>query len=259
MAKTLSRFRDKLIEAEKVQFESRFRGAAFSGSSAAIMMVNRDLDIMHVNDTVKGGLLEKYEDEFRSAVPDFDSSTVVGRCIDEFHPTGLRERVREILGGDPENLPYKANIALGDVRLSLDISAVEDEDGQQIGFVVEWLDVSRDYMNQALLSSIDANQVKAEFTLQGELIDANALFCKTMHADLEALVGRRARMCSASMTIWRLNTVRSLSGFSLASPSMDVSICHVRMAVWPSSKVVLPPRFWTIMAAPFGLFCLAMM
>jgi methyl-accepting chemotaxis protein len=189
MANTLLRFRDKLIEAEKLQFESRFRGAAFSGSSAAIMMVNSDLHIMHVNDTVVE-LLEKYEEAFRSVVPDFDTSTVVGRCIDDFHPTGLRERVREILA-DPANLPYKADIGLGDIRLSLDISAVQDEDGAGIGFVVEWVDVSSDYMNQALLSSIDANQVKAEFSLDGQLIDANDLFCQTMHAELDQLVGRR--------------------------------------------------------------------
>ncbi|WP_300519433.1 methyl-accepting chemotaxis protein [Aliiroseovarius sp.] len=191
IANTLSRFRDKLIEAEKLQIESRFRGAAFSGSSAAIMMVNADLDIMHVNATVKT-MLEKYEEEIRSVVPDFDSSVVVGRCIDEFHPAGLRERVRAILA-DSENLPYNAHIAMGDVRLSLDISSVEDEKGDQIGYVVEWLDVSRDYMNQALLSSIDANQVKAEFSLQGELIDANSLFCQAMNAELDELAGRKGR------------------------------------------------------------------
>ena len=232
MANTLSRFRDKLIKAEKVQFESRFRGAAFSGSSAAIMMVNSDLDIMHVNDTVKG-LLEKYEDEFRSVVPDFDSSTVVGRCIDEFHPTGLRERVREILA-DPANLPYKANIALGDVRLSLDITAVDDEKGDQIGFVVEWLDVSKDYMNQALLSSIDANQVKAEFSLQGELIDANDLFCQTMHAGLDTLVGRKGtevfrfddKMAAERGAVFdRLTAGQSVYGrFDLPRPDGSIAI-----------------------------------
>ena len=189
MAQTLAQFRNRLIEAEKVQFESRFRGAAFSGSSAAIMMVDHELTILHINETVRG-LLEKYQTEFRSVVPSFDCSTVVGRCIDEFHPEGLRERVRAILA-DPSKLPYKAHIALGDVRLSLDITGVDGENGERIGFVVEWLDVSSDYLNEALLSSIDANQIKAEFSLSGDLIDANALFCKMMNAGLDDLIGRK--------------------------------------------------------------------
>lgn len=186
ISKSLDGFKTSLIEAEKQYVESQFRGAAFSGSSAAIMMLDENLDIKHVNQTVTE-LMTKYIGEFREFVTDFDINTIVGRNIDTFHPPGLRERVRSILN-DPSKLPYKADIGLGDVRLSLDINPVLTDDGAQLGFVVEWMDATKEYMNKALLNAIETNQVKVEFSLDGTLKDANPLFCTLMEKDREQLL-----------------------------------------------------------------------
>lgn len=232
IARTLADFRESLVEAEKVQFESQFRGAAFSGSSAAIMMVDKNLDIMHVNKTVLE-LLDKYKDAFLSVVPDFDASTIVGRSIDTFHPPGLKERVRAILA-DPDKLPYKAEIGVGDVRLTLDINPVLGEDGEQIGFVVEWLDVSKEYMNNAVLAALDANQVKAEFSMDGDLLDANALFCAMMHRDVDELRGKTGdqvfhfddKMAEERGAVWqRLQAGQSVFGrFDLPRTDGEIAV-----------------------------------
>ena len=68
-------------------------------------------------------------------------------------PPGLADKIRTLLS-DPANLPYKANIILNTARLSLDISAVSNENDEHIGFVVEWNDVTAEFMNRAILSWI---------------------------------------------------------------------------------------------------------
>ncbi|MEJ2000191.1 MAG: methyl-accepting chemotaxis protein [Maritimibacter sp.] len=174
IAKRLDEFRQALVQAEQTNFESQFRGAAFQASKSAMMMVNRDMEIIHMNEAVLE-MLRKYEDAFAEHVPGFDTDKVMGNSMDSFHPGPLAERVRGVMQ-DPAKLPYRAMIAMGDVRLELTISAVNNEKGEHIGYVTEWLDVSQTYMNNALLGALDENQVKAEFSPDGTFIDANELF-----------------------------------------------------------------------------------
>ncbi len=174
IASALDDFRVTLQQAEQTNMESQFRGTAFQTSKSAIMMVDRDLKIIHVNNSVVE-LLQTHHDAFEAHVPGFDAQKIMGRNIDEFHPGPMAARVRGILN-NRANLPYQADIALGDLRLELNISAVENEKGEHIGFVTEWHDVSKSYLNQALLGALDENQIKVEFSPDGRFIGANALF-----------------------------------------------------------------------------------
>lgn len=69
-----------------------------------------------------------------------------GVCIDVFHKKP--QRIRNILS-DPSNLPHKAKITLGDQKLSLNVSAIQDEKGHYIGPMVVW-DVITEEENMAL-------------------------------------------------------------------------------------------------------------
>ncbi|MBT2132683.1 HAMP domain-containing protein, partial [Aliiroseovarius lamellibrachiae] len=188
IAKSLESFRVSLIEAQDAAKESEFRGAAFASSSAAIMMVGNDLDILHMNETGIS-LLTKYEEVFQSVVPEFKANNVVGQCADIFHPPELRKRVRSILEDDA-NLPYHATIAVDEMRLTLEINRVKGPSGEAIGYVVEWADVSVEFINQALLKSIEANQIKIEFTPEGAVANGNALLCSALAEPESDLVGR---------------------------------------------------------------------
>ena len=187
IARTLERFAHKLDEGSKAAFENKFRGTAFEGSSACIMMANAEMVITSINPALQD-VLNQHIGEFRKIAADFVPEEVVGSNMDFYHPPAMRERVRVMLQ-DPENLPYHANIAIGESRFSLDINMVRDEDGAVMGYVVEWIDVTSQYLNNAILAAIDTNQVKAEFLMTGELISANTHFCKMMGRDENALVG----------------------------------------------------------------------
>ncbi|MDX1482916.1 MAG: HAMP domain-containing protein, partial [Alphaproteobacteria bacterium] len=60
---------------------------------------------------------------------------VEGQCVDIFHKHP--EHQRNLLT-NPDNLPHKANIKLGDETLSLEVSAVRDKDGAYICPMMAW-------------------------------------------------------------------------------------------------------------------------
>jgi methyl-accepting chemotaxis protein len=67
-----------------------------------------------------------------------------GQCVDIFHKVPAHQRQ---LLADPKNLPYKALIQLGDEKLDLRVSAIQDESGAYVAPMLVWtLATSRERM-----------------------------------------------------------------------------------------------------------------
>lgn len=60
---------------------------------------------------------------------------LVGTCIDVFHKVPAKQR--ELLA-NPNNLPYKGKIALGNEWLDLNVAAIHDSNGNYLGPMVSW-------------------------------------------------------------------------------------------------------------------------
>ncbi|MBL6429615.1 MAG: PAS domain-containing protein [Maritimibacter sp.] len=188
LGKSVDSLRTTLKMGTELAQENRFRGKAFEASSAAIMMASADMRIMSANNSVME-IMRKFRTDFEKAAKGFDPENVVGTDMDFFHPGALKDKVRRLLG-DPANLPYKANISVGEGRFELVISSVENDDGSLEGYVIEWSDKTEQYMNEAILTAIESNQIKAEFGVSGELLDANPLFrsaCNMGTGDLRGI------------------------------------------------------------------------
>ncbi len=185
MADTLRDFRDDLKAADEAAAEVLFKGAAFEGCSAGLMMVDQDFTIRYLNPSILR-LFRQYEDDFRTIREDFVPEEVIGRSMDIFH--ARPEHVRRIMQ-DPENLPYATDIKVGKARFSLDINPVVDENGAQMGCVIEWQDVTDARMNAAILEALDSHQTRLEFDLDGTLINANENFLKVAEVPIEGILG----------------------------------------------------------------------
>ncbi|MGH1369163.1 MAG: methyl-accepting chemotaxis protein [Maritimibacter sp.] len=188
IANAVEALRKKLLRGRELAQESRFRGLAFESSSAALMMVDRQLNIFALNSSVDKMLL-RYEHEFQSMHSGFAAKDVLGKPMDFFHPGALKDRVNAILA-DPANLPYEANINVGEARFRLLINSVNGAQDTIEGYVVEWVDVTAEYLNNAILAAIESNQLKAEFSIEGAVLDANAHFCDLIKYSVEALRGQ---------------------------------------------------------------------
>ncbi len=185
MADTLRDFRDDLKAADEAAAEVLFKGAAFEGCSAGLMMVDKDFTIRYLNPSILH-LFRQYEEQFRTIREDFVPEEVIGRSMDIFH--ARPEHVRRIMQ-DPANLPYATDIKVGHARFSLDINPVVDENGEQMGCVIEWQDVTDARMNAAILAALDSHQTRLEFDLDGTLINANENFLKVAEVPMEGILG----------------------------------------------------------------------
>ena len=172
IASVLEEFRDTLKLAKQESAETLFKGTAFEGTSVGLMIVDEDFTIQLLNPSV-AKLLHDYEEQFQTVNTSFKAADIVGKNMDIFHK--MPDRVRDLLK-DPANLPFHAEIPVGNARFSLDINSVIGPDGKQMGCVVEWHDVTVARMNDAVLYAIEEYQSKAEFTPDGKLLVANKNF-----------------------------------------------------------------------------------
>lgn len=189
IGKTLHTLSDQLAAGEGIQRDASFKGAAFMGCSAALMVVDDGRIIRYLNPRMTA-LLTGHRDLIARSLPGFDPATLVGKPIDtcSFGGANFRELLRGTVAGDAQTI-----LRLGDVHLSLATSAVLDDAGHALGHVLEWADVTKDILNRATLSSIEANQLKAEFAPDGDLMTANTSFANALSASAEALKGRGLR------------------------------------------------------------------
>ncbi|MEL7299548.1 MAG: methyl-accepting chemotaxis protein [Pseudomonadota bacterium] len=186
MARALADFRDAMVQNEELARDSSFKGAAFEGASAAQTLIDLDMRIAYANQAFED-LLVKNIHTMRARVPDLKPREVIGRSIDIFQEDP--ERIRGILSVR-DALPYRLDLAVGDLDFVLTFSTVRDHGHDAIGYVVEWKDVTEERMREAMLEAINTRQVMAEFDMSGQLVTANPAFCTLMTTPFEGLRGR---------------------------------------------------------------------
>ncbi len=188
VARSLETFRQSLADGEAAIRDGMFKGAAFMGSSAAMMLLDQDFTIRWMNPALDG-LLEDYNAAFASDMPEFDRGDLIGKNMDVFH--ARQPRVRKILS-NPENLPFTGEIKLGGESFTVGVSQVADEAGNHVGYVAEWKCVTAEKRNAVLIGAIDANQLRAEITPEGKLAACNPGFAALYGQDSAAAITGKA-------------------------------------------------------------------
>ena len=163
----------------------RYRGIVDHVTSA-IMIVDRDLIVTYVNEGTRQ-LLAKSAAEFRKVWPDFDNRNIVGSSIDLFHKNPSYQR--RILS-DPNNLPHKAEISVGDLKFSLLIHAIKDPAGHYVGNTLEWANITELRFVQGQIGAVNSALATIEFDMDGTIVTANENFLRTMGYRLDEVVGR---------------------------------------------------------------------
>ncbi|MGB0658806.1 MAG: methyl-accepting chemotaxis protein [Mangrovicoccus sp.] len=187
IAKAIEGLKSDLSAADETEKDAHLKGAALASTSAALMMTDKNFCITYMNDAVQK-ILDENAEFFRTVVPNFDPSNLIGANMDSFHKNAKHIRA---LVEKPELLPYNADIAIGDMRFSLMISAVNDVDGNHIGQVVEWKEVTKERLNGAILDAINTHQCTAQFYPNGSLEQCNSSFVNALGRVESDLVGKK--------------------------------------------------------------------
>ena len=127
-----------VTEARKSEDNSTRLQGAIDNAMTAMMMIDRDFNVIYANDsTLK--LLRENRAELEKVFPGFDPDKLVGSCIDMFHKNPAHQRK---MLNDPSILPYQTDIEVGPLKFSLNVTAVMDAAGEYIGNCLEWSDVT---------------------------------------------------------------------------------------------------------------------
>ena len=176
LARALENLRDSLARSAEYAREAAFKASAVEGTSASLMLADRDFNILYTNPAARE-ILDHHADAIKARVPHYDPKKVVGSNMDIFHDGIERARARL---SDPKNLPFLTGLRFGRTNLTIEVSAVYNQKGEHDGFVVEWKDVTAEQRNAAIITAIDHDQLRVEFSPDGKLELANATFCKLM-------------------------------------------------------------------------------
>ena len=129
-----------LTETNKQLREVKRLQSAVEGSASNIMMCDADLNITFANPSVVR-MLAARQSQLRAVWPSLDANNLVGQCIDQFHRNPAHQRA---LLSDPSRLPAKAEISVGDIEFEVNATYVEGPDGEYMGNMVEWKDITEE-------------------------------------------------------------------------------------------------------------------
>jgi len=155
-----------VTEVRKKELDVARLQSAIDGAQANLMICDTDLIITYANPSVVNMMAGRAE-ALRAVFPGFDANNLVGQCIDQFHKNPAHQRQ---LLGNAANLPAKAEIKVAGLDFSVNATAIIDHQGNLMGNMVEWGDITeqKDAENQI--------QMLIENAVQGQLdtrIDAS--------------------------------------------------------------------------------------
>ncbi len=168
--------RAKEIEVARLQ-------SAVDGADANLMICDADLNITYANPAVVDMLLNR-EAELRQIYPGFDANNLVGQNIDQFHRNPAHQRS---LLGNAVNLPANAEIKVGGLEFSVNATAITDHNGNLMGNMVEWRDITEQKDAERQIQNLIDNAVQGQLDAR---IDTSALtgFMKTLGEGVNELM-----------------------------------------------------------------------
>lgn len=170
MARRLDTFRLALEGAKEAARESAFKGAAFGGSSAAMMMVDEKMQVIFVNPRCEA-LLKSMEEDLQKVWNGLSAQNPLGADLSNFAP--LASQVAQIRTTGQEALPISQTSKIGEFLIEVAINSALDENGAMIGAVIQWTDQTEAARNAALLKAIDETQLRIEFSQSGKVVATN--------------------------------------------------------------------------------------
>lgn len=132
------------IDEERVRVNNMQRVQAALGSAKTnVMIADQDFNVVYLNDAVKQ-MFREAEGDIRKEITNFDANNLMGKNIDVFHknPEYQRGMLKRLDG------THKGEIKVGGRIFSIIANPVKDEEGNRIGAVVEWQDMTVELRRQ---------------------------------------------------------------------------------------------------------------
>ncbi|WP_321325552.1 HAMP domain-containing methyl-accepting chemotaxis protein [Thiomicrorhabdus sp.] len=143
-------------------------------STSNIMLADNDLNITYMNEAILQ-TLKSVEPDIQKMLPQFEANDLIGKNIDIFHVNPGHQR--HLLGQLKET--YVAKLTLGELHLNIIVNPIWGDEGQRIGFVTEWKDITENVKLEKMQAAVEQNlKIMVEKAARGhigEQIDVSAL------------------------------------------------------------------------------------
>ncbi len=167
---------------------------ALDATTCSIMMADAKGTIVYANSSVKA-LLKANEKALREVLPNFSADNLEGQSIDRFHRDPAHQR--SLLADLKSTTSSVINI--GELSFNVTLTPFFNQDGENIGTMLEWADQSEALVKGAMLDALNRAQAVIEFTPDGIIQNANENFLKTTGYNLHEIVGNHHKMfCEGS-------------------------------------------------------------
>nr|WP_252734128.1 methyl-accepting chemotaxis protein [Pseudoalteromonas sp. C2R02] len=193
------------LEAAEIANVNARTSNALKVCQANVMMADADLNIVYVNDAVKG-MLRNREKQLQALLPNFRVDKLIGTCVDDFHKDpahqrGMLDKLRDV---------YKTDLNLGEMIFGLIATPVFNDDGERVGTVVEWEDKT-----ERLAAEREAAEIANANSRTTSALDVCQANIMMADADYNIVYVNEAVVAMLSMNEQQLRTV--LPKFDVAS------------------------------------------
>lgn len=164
-----------VTEVRKKEIEVARLQSAVDGAQANFFICDTDLVITYANPAVVKMMTNRAV-ELRATFPGFDANNLVGQCIDQFHRNPAHQRQ---LLGNVANLPVHAELKVAGLEFSVNATAILDHQGNLMGNMVEWGDITEQKDAERQIQNLIDNAVVGELSTRIEAADYQG-FMKTL-------------------------------------------------------------------------------
>ncbi len=133
---------------------------ALDKCQASVMMADTDLNIVYLNDSVQE-MMSHNEATLKTALPKFNAQALVGTCVDDFHqnPAHQRSMLEKL------DKVYKTRLPVAVLIFDLIATPVFGDEGERLGTVVEWDDITEQLKQQEEGSKVASENARIKVAL----------------------------------------------------------------------------------------------
>ncbi|MEM7523388.1 MAG: methyl-accepting chemotaxis protein [Pseudomonadota bacterium] len=179
IAKTFFDMRNVIEEADATAEVSLFKSAGFGDCSAALMMLNRDMQVTYTNKAFKA-LARDRQGDLSQVWGDYNPDRLRGASMDMFMQPGI----------DHATTASMSDYNVGGSKFQVSVNAISDGEGEHAGYFLEWKDVAETRLNEGVLGALRSNQVLVEYDPDGRIRNANETFLQLMNISKDEVVGK---------------------------------------------------------------------
>ncbi|NOZ42173.1 MAG: PAS domain-containing protein [Alphaproteobacteria bacterium] len=132
---------------------------ALDNARTNMMVADKEFNIVYMNKALQE-MMRSAENELRKALPNFNAGQIIGSNIDIFHKNPAHQR--GMLGNITTTI--NSTIKVGIFDFNLNVNPVVNGDGERLGLVVEWKDMSQELAIEAEIDQVVTATLAGDFT-----------------------------------------------------------------------------------------------